>query len=140
VNAYTVDLDQNYSSVHQSIDVIFRDNFPGQIRVSTLAPFTWVMNGFIGVPGQPSDGCRTAFDARTFTQLKLRCWNTGTSGTTTVNILQNGTVVATANLPSTGAKGSVYVPVALPANVEDEFEMQITAVAINAQNASVELA
>jgi hypothetical protein len=140
VNSYTVDLDQNYSGVHKSIDAIFRDNFPGQIRVSTLAPFTWEVSGYVGVPGKPSDGCRTAFDARNFTQIKLRCYNTGTSGTTTIQILQNGTVVATVSLAATGAKGSVYQAVSLPANVDDEFEMQITAVALNAQDVSVELA
>jgi hypothetical protein len=141
VNPFTIDLDANYTGVHESIDIYSRGgNLSNPLLVSALAPYTWELSGSLTVPGKPSDGIRSAFSQRNFTQLKVTAYNSGASGTTTVQILQNGTPVATANLPAANNQVPVYVSVSIFAQTGDQFQMQVTAAAVSAQDLSVELA
>jgi hypothetical protein len=141
VDSFHIDLDSDYSLAPHSvtIDIRYKQKL-SQINIGTFSPLVWVDEGTVALSGAPFDAPRSIFEPRNFTRLRLSARNTGTVGTTTVQIYKNASLVASGTLPSTNAAGSNLTGVLVSSQPDDIITAQVSSVATNCTDLSVELA
>jgi hypothetical protein len=141
LDSFNIQLDGNYSGTPSStsVDIRYKQKW-SQINIGTFSPVVWVNEGTVALTGAPFDAPRSIFEPRNFTQLRLSARNTGSSGTTTVQIYKNAVLVASGSLVASNTNGSNLNPILISTQPDDILTAQVSGLAVNCTDLAVELA